>query len=248
MILIYVVTILASVAVYAFFLKIHVPPLWAAPFVVWIFTIGLLWDSEGSNPLNEALAFLSGMAVLLVLRIVDRRRSLGNCECRLCIKELIVSNKLGEGSFGTVYRCRTTHRAPEGRNIRCVVKRVPVDFDKDINDASEALQEAKSLIKLAMHPHVVTYMDVWLHRDMPVSPFQPACNHVCIMMEYCANGDLFDRLERDRKEGVVPYTRLFEWCSQACEAVRYIHSKGITHCDLKLENLFLDDSDVVKLG
>jgi hypothetical protein len=45
-----------------------------------------------------------------------------------------------------------------------VVKRVRVDFDKDINDASEALQEAKSLIRLDVHPHVVTYMDTWLHR------------------------------------------------------------------------------------
>jgi hypothetical protein len=52
----------------------------------------------------------------------------------------------------------------EGRNIKCVVKRVRVDFDKDINDASEALQEAKSLIRLDVHPHVVTYMDTWLHR------------------------------------------------------------------------------------
>jgi hypothetical protein len=46
----------------------------------------------------------------------------------------------------------------------------------------------------------------------------------------------------------VTFARVSEWAGQACEAVRYIHSKGITHCDLKLENFFLGDGDVVKLG
>ena len=143
------------------------------------------------------------------------------------MRELVVTAKLGEGSFGSIYKCKTTSRAQvrnrtnvesctkislieslyvekgsahssccngglqnqertcsveanppnpdpstrrnlvssqEGRNIKCVVKRVRVDFDKDINDASEALQEAKSLIRLDVHPHVITYMDTWLHR------------------------------------------------------------------------------------
>lgn len=112
----------------------------------------------------------------------------------------------------------------------------------------QALQEAKSLIRLDMHPHVVTYMDTWLHRDTPVSPFTPAINELCIMMEFCPNGDLFDRLERDRAKGAVPFAKIATWAGQACEAVRYIHSKGITHCDLKLENFFLGENDVVKLG
>jgi hypothetical protein len=38
--------------------------------------------------------------------------------------------------------------------------------------ASEALQEAKSLLKLEAHPYIVEYMDVWLHRDNPTSPFK----------------------------------------------------------------------------
>ena len=44
--------------------------------------------------------------------------------------------------------------------------------------ASEALQEAKSLLKLEAHPHIVAYMDVWLHRDNPASPFKPPTTEV----------------------------------------------------------------------
>lgn len=43
--------------------------------------------------------------------------------------------------------------------------------------------------------------------------------------------------------------RLLSWFAQLCEAVSFIHSKGITHCDLKLENIFLTDpDDTLKIG
>ena len=48
--------------------------------------------------------------------------------------------RLGEGNYGSVFRARTTPRAPEGRGQQVVVKRVAVDLDQNINDMSEALQ------------------------------------------------------------------------------------------------------------
>ena len=45
------------------------------------------------------------------------------------------------------------------------------------------------------------------------------------------------------------HARLISWFAQLCEAVSFIHSKGITHCDLKLENIFLTDpNDTLKIG
>jgi serine/threonine protein kinase len=39
------------------------------------------------------------------------------------------------------------------------------------------------------------------------------------------------------------------WFAQLCEAVSFIHTRGITHCDLKLENIFLTDpDDTLKIG
>ncbi len=68
--------------------------------------------------------------------------------------------KLGQGSFGSVYKCRTTSRAAEGRNIKCVVKRVTVDFDKDINEASEALQVC---MYVCMNVCMYVYTYVFMH-------------------------------------------------------------------------------------
>ncbi|EKX35290.1 hypothetical protein GUITHDRAFT_39801, partial [Guillardia theta CCMP2712] len=160
---------------------------------------------------------------------------------------------LGSGNFGSVYKARTTFRASEGAKITCVVKKVKVDLEHDINDASEALQEVKSLIKLDSHPFIVAYMDVWLHRDNPANAFIPPTTELCLMMEFCPNGDLFDRLEKLREsEGdeaeKLTVNKIMTWFAQLTDAVQFFHSKGITHCDLKLENIFLTEDDNVKVG
>eukprot|EP00291_Cryptomonas_curvata_P005911 CAMPEP_0172201748 /NCGR_PEP_ID=MMETSP1050-20130122/30205_1 /TAXON_ID=233186 /ORGANISM="Cryptomonas curvata, Strain CCAP979/52" /LENGTH=735 /DNA_ID=CAMNT_0012879495 /DNA_START=41 /DNA_END=2245 /DNA_ORIENTATION=+ len=241
--------LLAACLIYWLFLREHIPPAWAASFCLLIFVIGFLYNSETSNVVNELLTFVSGMTVFGVLRVLSHRKVLHRCQCRLCEREMSIVSKLGEGSFGAVYTARTTHRASEGAGVTCVVKRVPVDLDKDINDASEALQEAKSLLKLEAHPHIVAYMDVWLHRDNPASPFKPPVTEVCLMMEFCGGGDLFDRLETERaRPGGVPERSLMAWAAQIADGVAFIHSKGITHCDLKLENIFLTDRDTAKIG
>ena len=131
---IWTTVLLAACAVYWLFLREHIPPAWAAPFCLLIFVIGLLYNSESSNVVNEALTFVSGMAVFGVARVLSHRKVLHRCQCRMCEREVAVSAKLGEGSFGAVYKARTTQRAPEGAGVTCVVKRVPVDLDKDIND------------------------------------------------------------------------------------------------------------------
>lgn len=150
-----VAMIVLSLVLYSNYLRAHVPPVWAMVFVVFFFVVGLLYDPSSGNHLNEVLAFLSGAAFFLVTRIVRTRTRLGDCQCRLCAREVLVTDKLGEGSFGSIYKCRTTAKASEGRNVTCVVKRVPVDFDKDINDASEV----KSAILCCLSSKYLKYSD-----------------------------------------------------------------------------------------
>jgi hypothetical protein len=131
---IWIGVLLISCAIYWFFLREHIPPLWALAFCLLVFVTGLLYNSESNNIVNEVLTFVSGMTVFGVLRVLSHRNVLHRCQCRMCEREVNVSAKLGEGSFGAVYKARTTHRASEGAGVACVVKRVPVDLEKDIND------------------------------------------------------------------------------------------------------------------
>ena len=102
--------------------------------------------------------FVSGMTVFGVFRVLSHRKVLHRCQCRLCEREMSIVSKLGEGSFGAVYTARTTHRASEG--VTCVVKRVPVDLDKDINDGGSAAGALARLLLLNEVPMRLTRVEL----------------------------------------------------------------------------------------
>ena len=253
MIMMWTALLVAAVALYWRYLRDTMPLLVAAPLCLLTLAIGLLYDDQNNNVVNESITFLCGIVVCALFRLVSHRKVLMACECRMCENEVLVGKKLGAGNFGSVYKCKTGKKNTLfGAGLQCVVKRIPVNLDTDINDASEALQEAKSLLQLAAHPHIVNYMDVWLHRHNPPDITSPPTTEVCLLMEFCRGGDLHERLHKLRSSAYDKADveqRLISWMAQLCEAVSFIHSKGITHCDLKLENILLTDpDDTLKIG
>ena len=253
MIMMWTALLVAAVALYWRYLRDTMPLLVAAPLCLLTLAIGLLYDDQNNNVVNESITFLCGIVVCALFRLVSHRKVLMACECRMCENEVLVGKKLGAGNFGSVYKCKTGKKNTLfGAGLQCVVKRIPVNLDTDINDASEALQEAKSLLQLATHPHIVNYMDVWLHRHNPPDITSPPTTEVCLLMEFCRGGDLHERLQKLRSSAydkAEVEQRLISWMAQLCEAVSFIHSKGITHCDLKLENILLTDpDDTLKIG
>jgi serine/threonine protein kinase len=81
-----------------------------------------------------------------------------------------------------------------------------------------------------------------------------------IIMEYCANGDLTDKIRAYQKEQIdrngdispcnisMPEHNVMKYFIEICEAVRYIHARDIIHRDIKSPNVFLSDEDTAKLG
>lgn len=64
------------------------------------------------------------------------------------------------------------------------------------------------------------------------------------VMEYCSGGDLC-RLLQKRSLSENEINCCFR---QLVEGVRYLHSQGVAHRDLKLENMLLDSHGTVKIG
>ncbi|OLY79566.1 Serine/threonine-protein kinase oca2, partial [Smittium mucronatum] len=62
------------------------------------------------------------------------------------------------------------------------------------------------------------------------------------IMEYCPY-DLFKFVAM----GEMDLDEIFCWFKQICQGVSYIHSLGISHRDLKLENVMLTETGIVKL-
>lgn len=89
------------------------------------------------------------------------------------------------------------------------------------------VQREISVLQRCHHPNIVKCFEVVT--DHP--------KYIGIILEYASGGELFDYILTHRylKDGVA--CRLF---AQLVSAVEYLHSHGIVHRDLKLENLLLD--------
>lgn len=93
------------------------------------------------------------------------------------------------------------------------------------NRETKVFREINAL-SILTHPNIVRLEEV-IQND----------KYIGIVLEYASGGELFDHIINHKylKDNVA--CRLF---SQLISGVHYLHSKGIVHRDLKLENLLLD--------
>lgn len=84
------------------------------------------------------------------------------------------------------------------------------------------------------HPNVVKFI---AHGEDP--------NYYWIAMEFCAGGDLFDKIEPDYGVDTDVAHMYFR---QLLNGVSFLHSKGVAHRDIKPENIFLSEDGNLKIG
>lgn len=132
---------------------------------------------------------------------------------------------LGMGQFGTVFRC--VEKA-SGKEYACksIQKRNLVRQE----DVEDVRREIQIMYHLAGHPNVILIEGAY---ENAVS--------VCVVMELCAGGELFDRLiERGHytERKAAELARIIVGVVEAC------HSLGVMHRHLKLENfLFVNQQE-----
>eukprot|EP00066_Takifugu_rubripes_P019725 XP_011608991.1 PREDICTED: mitogen-activated protein kinase kinase kinase 13 isoform X2 [Takifugu rubripes] len=93
--------------------------------------------------------------------------------------------------------------------------------------------EIKHLRKLK-HPNIISFKGVCT---------QAPC--YCIIMEYCAQGQLYEVLRAGRK--VTP-RMLVDWASGIASGMNYLHLHKIIHRDLKSPNVLVTHNDTVKIS
>lgn len=137
--------------------------------------------------------------------------------------DYVLGSTLGQGEFGKVkLGWRKDGKQPEQVAIKLIRKdTVPPKSSRE----TKVFREINAL-KLLTHPNIVRLEEV-IQND----------KYIGIVLEYASGGELFDHILTHRylKDNVA--CRLF---SQLISGVHYLHSKGIVHRDLKLENLLLD--------
>ncbi|KAK1799566.1 hypothetical protein P4O66_000448 [Electrophorus voltai] len=93
--------------------------------------------------------------------------------------------------------------------------------------------DIKHLRKLK-HPNIITFKGICT---------QAPC--YCIIMEYCAQGQLYEVLRAGRK--ITP-SLLVEWSMGIAGGMNYLHLHKIIHRDLKSPNMLITYDDLVKIS
>ncbi|CAN8199466.1 unnamed protein product [Coccothraustes coccothraustes] len=102
---------------------------------------------------------------------------------------------------------------------------------KKVRDQNET--DIKHLRKLK-HPNIIAFKGVCT---------QAPC--YCIIMEYCAHGQLYEVLRAGRK--VTPRL-LVDWSTGIASGMNYLHLHKIIHRDLKSPNVLVTHTDAVKIS
>ena len=136
-----------------------------------------------------------------------------------------VTQKLGEGGMGTVYRA-------QDRNIESdvVIKMPRASMMEDPEFASRFTREIRALVKLS-HPHIVKVSDVGTWDGIPYA-----------VMQFLPGGTLEDRRPVGSDDQPYPCdpASVPSWLEAVAQALDYIHGQGYVHRDVKPGNILFD--------
>ncbi|GLI70930.1 hypothetical protein VaNZ11_016024 [Volvox africanus] len=136
---------------------------------------------------------------------------------------------LGKGSFGSAIL--VTNKLD---NKNYVIKEIDISrMPKAEREASE--QEGKVLMALN-HPNIVRCIECFTHM-----------NKLCIVMDWCSEGDLYGLLQKRRGQQLSEDT-ILDWLVQMCLGLKHVHDRKILHRDIKTQNVFMSTGGLLKLG
>ncbi|MFO7675692.1 MAG: protein kinase [bacterium] len=147
-----------------------------------------------------------------------------------------ITDKLGEGGFGVVYKA--VHRLLEQE---VAMKTLDAILTRDVRFRQRFFEEAKTQARLK-HPNIVTLHNFFEHDGQ-----------YYIVMEYLEGmvlpgGQRAKNLGDLVKLGPVPEARTREIFRQILEGVSCAHRHGVLHRDIKPLNILFAESGLVKIA
>ncbi|XP_049270122.1 serine/threonine-protein kinase ULK3-like [Rhipicephalus sanguineus] len=135
------------------------------------------------------------------------------------LPEYIFTEKLGQGTYATVFKAYHKTGARRVVAIKCISK------SSLTKTATENLLTEIAILKRIKNEHIVELID-----------FQWNQQFIYLIMEYCAGGDLhrFIRANKRLRESIVR-----KFLQQLAKALRVLHQHNIAHMDLKPQNILL---------
>jgi calcium-dependent protein kinase len=136
-----------------------------------------------------------------------------NMKSKSLLTDYEILQKLGEGSYGCVYKA--VHRKTELTRAIKAIKRKHIDgisFNNEI-----------SILKSVDHPSIIKLFECYYDT-----------NYYYMIEEYCSGGDLYDYI---RKQKFFSEKKAAHITLQLISSINHLHMKKIVHRDLKPENI-----------
>lgn len=139
-----------------------------------------------------------------------------------------IIEKIGEGAYGKVYLAKDNKYnrqvAIKKMKLSSVEEGVPISTLREI-----------SLLKELNHVNVIKLLDI-IHLE----------NRIILVFEYCQS-DLQKVLQANNYKGIAP-AKYKSYLYQLLKGIKYVHKLKILHRDLKTENLFITENNILKIG
>ena len=139
-----------------------------------------------------------------------------------------VIKRIGHGAFAKVDLA--IHELLDVKVAIKIISRKKATFQKNFNKFLDEIEIYREL----NHRNIVKLFEVLKSE-----------HSLYLVMEYAPRGDLYSILNAKTK---FTETEARHYFRQMISALIYCHAKGYAHRDLKLENIFLDDLNDIKIG
>jgi len=145
------------------------------------------------------------------------------------VSEFEKLNRVGEGTYGIVYRARDTKT-----NELVALKQVRMEKEKDGLPVS-GLREI-SILMSCKHENIVPLKEIAVGKSL---------DNIFLVMAYCEQdlASLLDNMQKPFSESQVKCIML-----QVFKGLQYLHENFIVHRDLKVSNLLLTDKGCLKIA
>lgn len=147
-------------------------------------------------------------------------------EIPTCVGDYDLGEVLGRGCSCVVFRA--THRRRKTVHAVKVISRSLLQQEFSLRSIEQELRLLTSL----KHPNLIGYDAVIYKPD-----------HIFIVLEHCDH-DLLTEISAS----FLGIKKVKSYMHDLLEGLSYLHRRGIVHCDLKPENLFITADGTLKIG